>query len=181
MSFNPNTNSFPPVEGQGYYQQPAPSSQPPARSGNAVVITLLVVVIVLLAAGLGWFVYKDSVGTQAVEDEQPTTITYTEVVEEEPDTAPAGADPAPAQAPAQAPAPGGSLSSAWAGSSNTSTAFVNSVHREYVRYRNNTGNTSGTITAYSPTTGQTYTMNCTPNGGNITCRGGNNAVVHIGG
>lgn len=34
-----------------------------------------------------------------------------------------------------------------------------------------------TIKVYSPVTGQTYTMNCGASGAQVTCRGGNNAVV----
>jgi len=75
---------------------------------------------------------------------------------------------------------GGNLSSAWKGTSSTSDPFVRNVHSAYVRYRNSTGAESGTITAYSPTTGLTYNMWCRPAGGNIKCTGGRNAVVYIG-
>lgn len=75
---------------------------------------------------------------------------------------------------------GGNLSSAWKGTSSTSDPFVRNVHSAYVRYRNSTGAESGTITAYSPTTGLTYNMWCRPSGSNIKCTGGRNAVVYIG-
>ena len=42
-----------------------------------------------------------------------------------------------------------------------------------------TGELSGAITAYSPVTKKSYDMNCSDDGDVVTCRGGDNAVVHI--
>jgi hypothetical protein len=55
---------------------------------------------------------------------------------------------------------------------NTSCAFAVNVHRAY-------GDAGGasTIRAFSPTTGQTYTMHCARSGGSVTCLGGNDASV----
>lgn len=54
---------------------------------------------------------------------------------------------------------------------NTSCAFAINVAGDF----NSSGQPS-VVNTFSPTTGQTYTMNCTPGQPNI-CRGGNNASV----
>ncbi len=60
---------------------------------------------------------------------------------------------------------------------NTSCSFAMNVAGEY---GSNPGAT--TISAFSPTTGKSYTMTCSPwSGGGTVCRGGNNAAVFIGG
>lgn len=76
---------------------------------------------------------------------------------------------------------GGSVSSATAcgdgvyAGANTSCAFAMNVVGEY---GSNPG--ASTITAYSPVTGQYYTMSCgtSTNGGHV-CTGGNNAAVYF--
>lgn len=58
---------------------------------------------------------------------------------------------------------------------NTSCAFAMNVAGEY---GSNYG--ASTITAYSPVTGQTYTMSCYGwSGGGHVCTGGNNASVYL--
>ncbi len=60
---------------------------------------------------------------------------------------------------------------------NTSCAFAMNVAGEY---GSNPG--AATISAFSPTTGKSYTMTCSAwSGGGTVCRGGNNAAVFIGG
>jgi hypothetical protein len=57
---------------------------------------------------------------------------------------------------------------------NTSCPFANNVASSY----NAIGNGTNYVT--SPTTGQTYAMDCEPDGtGAITCTGGNNAAVRM--
>ncbi|MCW3024428.1 MAG: hypothetical protein JWR30_3750 [Conexibacter sp.] len=56
---------------------------------------------------------------------------------------------------------------------DTSCPFAQSVQSAY----NQAPGSSATVTAYSPTTGRTYTMSCRPAGTGITCSGGNNASV----
>lgn len=59
--------------------------------------------------------------------------------------------------------------------SNTSCAFAMNVAGEY---GSNPGASS--ISAYSPVTGQYYTMSCGPwSGGGTVCTGGNNASVYL--
>ena len=65
------------------------------------------------------------------------------------------------------------------GTSVTSGAFAESVYHTYMDNYRNTGQINARIDAYSPVTGQMYSMNCTGTSSSVTCRGGNNAVVHI--
>lgn len=73
----------------------------------------------------------------------------------------------------------GDLNLYYAGSSVTSCPFAGAVRDAFVSHYASTGKLSGTIRAYSPVTGRSYTMNCNDNGDYVTCTGGNNAVVHI--
>jgi serine/threonine kinase PknH len=97
---------------------------------------------------------------------------------------PAAAAPAPVVAPGPyyAPAPvtfsncGGDAASGGIGvNSVTSCPFAENVESAWY----SSGDIgSGTVAAYSPVTGQTYTMYCTPSGtGYEVCTGGNNAYV----
>lgn len=54
---------------------------------------------------------------------------------------------------------------------NTSCAFAQNVRSAWAAAPGSTN----TLRVYSPVTGQTYTMNCAPAGGGITCSGANNA------
>ncbi len=56
---------------------------------------------------------------------------------------------------------------------NTTCAFAQNVRSAWAAAPGSTN----TLRVYSPVTGQTYTMNCAPAGGGITCSGANNASV----
>jgi hypothetical protein len=58
---------------------------------------------------------------------------------------------------------------------NTTCAFAAKVRDAY----DQASGGSQTVEAYSPVTGQTYTMRCDPAGDGVTCEGGNNASVHF--
>lgn len=60
---------------------------------------------------------------------------------------------------------------------NTSCAFAFNVRDAY----SDAPGSAATIEVFSPTTGETYTMSCAPAGNGITCSGGNDASVSIGG
>lgn len=64
---------------------------------------------------------------------------------------------------------GGSLSA----NSNTTCGFAENVQQAYFE---EIGSGSGTVIAFSPTTGKTYSMDCTA-GSPHECSGGNNAAV----
>jgi hypothetical protein len=76
---------------------------------------------------------------------------------------------APAPAAASATDCGGGLHAG----PNTTCAFAQNVRSAWGEAPGSTN----TLRVYSPVTGQTYTMNCSPAGGGITCSGGNNASV----
>lgn len=59
---------------------------------------------------------------------------------------------------------------------NTSCEFARNVYDEYFRCG---GGDSTEVEAYSPVTGKTYIMACVRNGHDVTCRGGNDAVVRF--
>lgn len=73
----------------------------------------------------------------------------------------------------------GDFNLAYAGNSVTSCPFTGAVRDAFVDHYLDTGDTGGTVRAHSTVTGKTYSMNCTDDGVVVTCRGGNNAVVHI--
>ena len=56
---------------------------------------------------------------------------------------------------------------------NTTCAFAQNVRDAY----NQAPGATATVQAFSPATGQTYTMDCAPSGSGVTCSGGNNASV----
>jgi hypothetical protein len=56
---------------------------------------------------------------------------------------------------------------------NTSCEFAQNVRRAY----DEAPGATASIRAYSPATGQTYTMYCAPSGSGVTCSGANNASV----
>lgn len=151
-----------------------------------LIVSLIVLVAVALAA-IGAVVYlvafAPSDGSpRAAEEVPPAVETVWETETAAPGAGSAGASPAPTPRP-QAPA-GASMCSdngndrhgrAATGSGVTSCEFANAVRDAYV---GSSVSGSGSISAYSPVTGQSYTMNCAGDAV-VTCRGGNNAVVHI--
>ncbi|MDH6246667.1 hypothetical protein [Mycobacterium sp. OTB74] len=58
--------------------------------------------------------------------------------------------------------------------SNTSCPFALNVHEQWLAQA---GGGSALVEAFSPTTGQTYTMACVRSGDSVTCLGGNEAAV----
>jgi hypothetical protein len=63
----------------------------------------------------------------------------------------------------------------FAGQPHTSCPFAKNVHEKYLAVPGD----SVEIDVYSPVTRQTYTMACVRTGDNVTCRGGNQAVVRF--
>lgn len=154
---------------------------------TSLIVSLIVLVAVALAAvgaALYFVVFASSDDPpQAAEEVPPAVETVWETETAAPGAA-ASSEAAPTTtARPQAPA-GASMCSdngndrhgrAAAGTSVTSCEFANAVRDAYV---GSSVSGSGSISAYSPVTGQSYTMNCS-GGEVVTCRGGNNAVVHI--
>jgi len=85
-----------------------------------------------------------------------------------------GVSPAPEGAPATSASPGncgGSLSA----NEHTTCGFAENVKDAYYE---EIGSGSGTVYAYSPTTGETYSMYCTA-GSPHACTGGNDAAAYF--
>lgn len=70
------------------------------------------------------------------------------------------------------------FSAAAAGTRNTSCPFSVSVKEAYLAEVGDNAGESANIQAHSTVTGMDYSMTCS-GGEYVTCRGGNNAVVHI--
>jgi hypothetical protein len=85
--------------------------------------------------------------------------------------------PAPSTSPAPESPSGssGNCSGSLSANENTTCGFAENVERAYYA---EIGNGSGTIVAYSPTTGETYSMYCTA-GSPHACTGGNDAAVYF--
>jgi hypothetical protein len=94
-----------------------------------------------------------------------------------------GAGKAAAAAAAGSPAPEGGSSASGSGNcggslsanENTTCGFAANVMQAYFE---EIGSGAGTVIAYSPTTGQTYSMYCTA-GSPHECTGGNDAAVYF--
>jgi len=112
----------------------------------------------------------DVVATESGSSPATTAITVIRPRRHHPRPASSGGSSAPAPAPA-APT-GRSCGEGITANSVTSCPFAIRVRDAY------TSQGGPDIDVYSPVTGQTYTMTCTPGpGAQVTCRGGNNAVV----
>ncbi|MDO5076216.1 hypothetical protein [Corynebacterium sp.] len=61
----------------------------------------------------------------------------------------------------------------------TSDAFATNVHVAYLARYSTAPDTPHTVEAFSPVTGQTYTMDCQKHGQLVHCQGGNDAHVYI--
>lgn len=188
------TQYFPPQQPDqpvDYEQYVHPQVAAQTKSNPAWMILALVLVAVLAAlATAGYFLGWYGTGGGGVAT-GPTTSTYTSTVRVAPGEQEQSPEPVPeerAEIPAGAiPAndaarndlPTGDFNSVWRGTEVTSEPFARAVRDEFVVHYLNTGRTEGTISVHSTVTGQTYEMTCSDHGTYVTCRGGDNAVVHI--
>ncbi|WP_295626212.1 hypothetical protein [uncultured Corynebacterium sp.] len=179
--------------GPGQYQGPPPGAYPaggwqgePPRGGGGgvkVLLSVLIALLLLVGAGLlGYYLLSDDDGDTAGAGGQSTATQGDDAASEGEDAA--GGRAEGFAAPADWTQCGGSgapgdLNLYYAGTSVTSCPFTKSVRDAFVEHYADTGELSGTIQAYSSVTGTSYSMNCTDDGDVVTCRGGNNAVVHI--
>ena len=204
---NPETTSFPPVAGQNVqgaahasYQGPG-SYQAQTTRNNGWILPVIIVALLLALIAAGAVIARQAgiLSFGATDTGEPVIVTEIVVAPEEervdaPPAPPAAAveqevaRPSRASLPASAFAanasaragnPDGNFDNVYTGSSVTSQEFAQQVRVAFVDYHLATGQTTGTITAYSPVTGLSYSMNCTDNGDYVTCTGGNNAVVYI--
>ena len=146
-------------------QYAGPGYPEPQRSGTRTAQLLLVGLIGLLVIGLiGLGIYYLMFHGKGGSDSASTTTVTSTLDTPVPTGPPAGSREC---------APGVA-----ADNQRTTCPFAINVRDAYLQ-----GGQKGearSATASSPATGQTYTMNCAPDGaGYVTCRGGVNAIVHI--
>ncbi|MFI6168048.1 protein kinase [Nocardia sp. NPDC051052] len=188
---------------QGYaddYDDYEPEEDPYASTGKRrsvllpILIGVVVIVVVAVVGAIGWQVFSSrnvappteqqagapvptaspqapapgssSAPPVASSPAKPTTVTL-----------PAGAKPC-----IQGTSTSGTFTKSATGSAATTCAFAEEVRRAYAETTTaNTVSREGprTVTATSPVTGRTYTMNCLSEGQLVTCSGGENAVVYV--
>lgn len=176
-----------------------PATEPPRKSntGKKVLVGVLIALALAVVAGIAgaaMFLF-DSSRTASGSAQSTVVQTVTEFVD--PPAGDAGqqepeaedpARPASPQMPAGATAvssealrgePAGSFRNVYTGSSVTSAPFAEAVAQAWRANYDRTGALNDTITAYSPVTGVSYSMQCNDNGSYVTCSGGNNAVVYL--
>lgn len=170
---------------QPYYQQPyqpQPPYQPQQKSNTGLVVALSVLgTLVLLAlAGAVAFLVVRSDGTK---DEQQDPVIVTEIETVAPEAGNNGSQNNQGNKPnVNRREPMGSsagFSNATAETGNTSSEFAGNVLAVFNERAAATGEFPGSLSVYSPVTGQTYTMSCWPAGGGARCQGGNNASVYL--
>ncbi|WP_288857641.1 hypothetical protein [uncultured Corynebacterium sp.] len=170
---------------QPYYQQPyqpQPPYQPQQKSNTGLIVALSVLgTLVLLAlAGAVAFLFVRSDGTK---DEQQDPVIVTEIETVAPEAGNNGSQGNQGNKPnVNRREPMGSsagFSNATAETGNTSSEFAGNVLAVFNERAAATGEFPGSLSVYSPVTGQTYTMSCWPAGGGARCQGGNNASVYL--
>lgn len=170
---------------QPYYQQPyqpQPPYQPQQKSNTGLVVALSVLgTLVLLAlAGAVAFLFVRSDGTK---DGQQDPVIVTEIETVAPEAGNNGSQNNQGNKPnVNRREPMGSsagFSNATAETGNTSSEFAGNVLAVFNERAAATGEFPGSLSVYSPVTGQTYTMSCWPAGGGARCQGGNNASVYL--
>ena len=170
---------------QPYYQQPyqpQPPYQPQQKSNTGLIVALSVLgTLVLLAlAGAVAFLFVRSDGSNG-EQQDPVIVTEIETVA--PEAGNNGSNGNQGNKPnVNRREPMGSsagFSNATAETRNTSSEFAGNVLAVFNEQAAATGEFPGSLSVYSPVTGQTYTMSCWPAGGGARCQGGNNASVYL--
>ncbi|MFD5869100.1 hypothetical protein ACFWGD_10900 [Corynebacterium sp. NPDC060344] len=187
--YRPSSDGYPggypggyPSGYSGAYPQSQQSGGKGGSGGGKIALIILAALLIVAAGGaLGYFLLADRDDGGSGGDPTQTTAAPTQSQPTE-TSAPGRAEGF--VAPASWGKCGGSgepgdLNLYYAGTSTTSCPFTKAVRDSFVDHYNATDQLDGTITAYSPVTGQTYSMSCTDDGDYVTCRGGNNAVVHI--
>ncbi|WIM68406.1 hypothetical protein QP027_03135 [Corynebacterium breve] len=179
-----------PDHAQWETHQPSP---PQKSRGGLIAATVAATLAVVLIAGavIAYFLGAFGTGNSA----RPTVYEIvTETAASSATQEPSSEAPSEPDRPTALALPGGAVAvsgeavrgeaageflNVYTGSSVTSAPFAESVGQAFREHEANTGETNGTISAYSSVTGRSYQMTCTDNGSYVTCRGGNNAVVYI--
>lgn len=171
---------------QPYYQQPyqpQPPYQPQQQKSNTglvVALSVLGTLVLLALAGAVAFLFVRSDGSNGGQQD-PVIVTEIETVA--PEAGNNGSQNNQGNKPnVNRREPMGSsagFSNATAETGNTSSEFAGNVLAVFNERAAATGEFPGSLSVYSPVTGQTYTMSCWPAGGGARCQGGNNASVYL--
>ena len=165
---------------QPYYQQPYQPQQQKSNTGLVVALSVLGTLVLLALAGAVAGFFLRSVGTK---DEEQDPVSVTEIETVAPEAGNNGSQGNQGNKPnVNRREPMGSsagFSNATAETGNTSSEFAGNVLAVFNERAAATGEFPGSLSVYSPVTGQTYTMSCWPAGGGARCQGGNNASVYL--
>lgn len=172
---------------QPYYQQPyqpQPPYQPQQQKSNTglvVALSVLGTLVLLALAGAVAFLFVRSDGSNG-EQQDPVIVTEVETVAPESQNGQNSQNNQGSKPNVNRREPMGSsagFSNATAETGNTSSEFAGNVLAVFNERAAATGEFPGSLSVYSPVTGQTYTMSCWPAGGGARCQGGNNASVYL--
>lgn len=167
---------------QPYYQQPyqpQPPYQPQQQKSNTglvVALSVLGTLVLLALAGAVAFLFVRSDGSNR-EQQDPVIVTEIETVAPESQNGQNNQGNKPNVNRREPMGSSTGFSNATAETGNTSSEFAGNVLAVFNERAAATGEFPGSLSVYSPVTGQTYTMSCWPAGGGARCQGGNNASV----
>ena len=169
---------------QPYYQQPYQPQQQKSNTGLVVALSVLGTLVLLALAGAVAFLFVRSDGSNG-EQQDPVIVTEVETVAPESQNGQnsqgnqnnQGNKPNVNRREPMESSVG--FSNATAETRNTSSEFAGNVLAVFNEQAAATGEFPGSLSVYSPVTGQTYTMSCWPAGGGARCQGGNNASVYL--
>ena len=166
---------------QPYYQQPYQPQQQKSNTGLVVALSVLGTLLLLGIAGAVAFLFVRSDGANG-EQQDPVIVTEVETVTPESQNNQNNQNNQSSKPNVNRREPMGSsagFSNATAETGNTSSEFAGNVLAVFNERAAATGEFPGSLSVYSPVTGQTYTMSCWPAGGGARCQGGNNASVYL--
>ncbi|MCQ4617203.1 hypothetical protein KBX29_10245 [Corynebacterium sp. CCUG 18816] len=160
---------------QPYYQQPYQPQQQKSNTGLVVALSVLGTLLLLGVAGAVAFLFVRSDGANG-EQQDPVIVTEVETVTPESQNN-QGSKPNVNRREPMGSSVG--FSNATAETRNTSSEFAGNVLAVFNERAAATGEFPGSLSVYSPVTGQSYTMSCWPAGGGARCQGGDNASVYL--
>lgn len=183
---HPGTDEWAPQQQyqQPYYQQPYQPQQQKSNTGLVVALSVLGTLVLLALAGAVAFLFVRSDGSNG-EQQDPVIVTEVETVAPESQNGQSSQNSQNNQGNkpnVNRREPMGSsagFSNATAETGNTSSEFAGNVLAVFNERAAATGEFPGSLSVYSPVTGQTYKMSCWPAGGGARCQGGNNASVYL--
>lgn len=161
----------------------------PRHRFNLLPLAVALVAVLLLALGgvVAWLMTSRNKSPETIiEQPQPSTVTMqpsTVTIETPSPAPPSTATPHAALPPNARPCPAvypplGGFTSSAVGDDVTSCPFAEDVRRAYAA-GGPPSDQPRQVVAFSPVTGESYTMTCTASPGLVTCTGGNGALVYV--